>query len=71
MSRPPIKTLAAVALALGMWFVPSLSTQGAGTVGRQLTHPDRALLTGSAQGAATPVDQMHIADVAVWSALPR
>lgn len=67
MSGPPVKTLAAITLALGMWFVPSLSTQGAGTVGRQLPHPDRAFVAE----AVTPDTQLHHADAAVRSALPR
>jgi hypothetical protein len=50
-----------------MWFVPSLSTQGAGTVGRQLPHPDRAFVAE----AVTPDTQLHHADAAVRIALPR
>jgi hypothetical protein len=71
MSRPPVKTLAAIALALGMWFVPSLSTQGAGTVGRQLPHPDRLLVADGDPPIATPDAQLRGADAVVREALPR
>jgi hypothetical protein len=53
-----------------MWFVPSLSTQGAGMVGRQLSHPDRLLVAG-ADPAATQGARLHSADAAVRAALPR
>ena len=71
MSGPPVKTLAAITLALGMWFVPSLSTQGAGTVGRQLPHPDRVLVVPAGHDAVMPDTQLHLADAGVRTALPR
>ena len=66
MSRPPFKVFAAFALALGMWFVPSLSTQGAADSGHQLAHIDRHLL-----GAASDDSALRVHDSAVLNALPR
>mgnify|MGYP000903361468 FL=1 len=66
MSRPPFKVLTAFALALGMWFVPSLSTQGAASAGHQLAHTDHQLL-----GAANDDAALRAHDQAVLGALPR
>ncbi|MGI4878585.1 MAG: hypothetical protein ACRYG4_13980, partial [Janthinobacterium lividum] len=33
-----------LSLAALMWVVPSVGTQGMGTIGRRLTHPDRDLV---------------------------
>lgn len=42
LSRRNAAFVASIALAL--WVVPSLGTQGMGTIGQRYTHPDRAMI---------------------------
>ena len=52
-----------------LWFVPSIGTQGMGTIGQPVAHPDASLFDTSASDRAAAramLDQAdHIAEVAV------
>ena len=61
----PVSLAATVAVAAVLWIVPSIGTQGMGTIGQRFSHPDLAL-TGDA-GAAS----LRAADRAVETALAR
>ena len=43
---PP--ALAALGLAVVLWIVPSVGTQGMGTIGQRFTHPDNVLIDAHA-----------------------
>lgn len=64
-------TLIILGLAAVLWVVPSLGTQGMGTIGQRFSHPDAALADGRAQSGTTPAVRATLqrADVAVESAL--
>ena len=43
----------AASIALALWVVPSLGTQGMGTIGQRFSHPDRNIIEApAAPGAA-------------------
>lgn len=42
----------AAAVAGGLWVVPSVGTQGQGTLGDRFSHTDRALVGGNSVGRA-------------------
>lgn len=48
-SRREFVLIAVIAAAL--WVVPSLGTQGMGTIGKRFSHPDRDLVETAAQPA--------------------
>lgn len=54
MSRRGTPVLAVVALAATLWFVPSIGSQGMGTIGERYDHVDRELV-----GGAAPVVGLH------------
>lgn len=57
----------AAALTAVLWMVPSVGTQGMGTIGQRLAHPDARLLDGADD--LTSGDGLARADRAVESAL--
>ena len=64
--RPP---LALAGLTLLLWVVPSIGSQGMGTIGQRFTHPDAVLfdtLPGARDAARTVLQQ---ADAAAEAAL--
>jgi len=71
MSRTPFSLGAALIIALAMWVIPSFGTQGVGAVGRELPHPDRALLSTGGIDVVTVDSRLHSADRAVRDALPH
>ncbi|MGL4541779.1 MAG: hypothetical protein ACRCUI_04625 [Polymorphobacter sp.] len=70
----PIKTAGVATLALVMWVIPSLGTQGIGTIGHRVAHPDRRLVALADAGEAAGHDAdavLRAADMAVRTAMPR
>ncbi len=61
----PIPLLAIAGLAVTLWIVPSIGTQGQGTIGQRFSHIDRAL--ASDKGAPA----LRAADAAVEATLAR
>jgi hypothetical protein len=43
-------TLTAIGLAAVLWVVPSIGTQGMGTIGQRFSHADRVLLEDPTDG---------------------
>ena len=64
------KVLMVAGLAAILWIVPSIGTQGMGTIGQRFSHPDAALADGS-QDATSPAARAALAraDAAVEGAL--
>ena len=56
-------------LALVLWVVPSIGTQGMGTIGQRYSHADRGLIVEAEVGARR--DALRRADAAVEAALAR
>lgn len=61
----PLSLLAIAGLALVLWFVPSVGTQGQGTLGQRFSHPDRALASDDESAASS----LSGADAAVEATL--
>ena len=60
MTRLPARSILFGATTAVLWIVPSIGTQGMGTIGARLVHPDAALLdTVPAQRAATRATLMR------------
>lgn len=58
-------------LATVLWVVPSIGTQGMGTIGQRFSHPDAALADGRTGDGTSPKVRATLqhADAAVESAL--
>ena len=65
MTLRSIPTLSVLALAALFWIVPSIGTQGIGTLGQRASHADRTLVE---VGIAS---DLTLADAAVEAALPN
>ena len=48
MTRIAPKLALVAALSAVLWVVPSVGTQGMGTIGQRFTHPDRGLIDAAA-----------------------
>ncbi|TRW14158.1 hypothetical protein [Glacieibacterium frigidum] len=57
-------------LAAVLWVVPSIGTQGMGTIGQRFAHADRALVEANADAAALRPTLLS-ADAQVEAALAR
>lgn len=64
----PVMTV--LGLAAVLWVVPSIGTQGMGTIGQRFSHADRALIETSAEGDAVRTTLLG-ADAEVEAALAR
>jgi len=60
----------ALGLAAVLWVVPSIGTQGMGTIGQRFSHADRALVEDSVSGARLRY-LLRAADAEVEAALAR
>jgi len=69
----PIKTIVVAGLAAALWVVPSLRTQGVGTIGGPLHHPDRVLQIEQNDAADKSVMERRLrrADASVSAVMPR
>ncbi len=72
MKQKQSSTVAIAALAAVMWIVPSVGTQGMGTIGQRFVHPDSVLVdpdagTDAARQSARAV--LQSADAATETAL--
>lgn len=65
------KTLTTIGLAAVLWVVPSIGTQGMGTIGQRFSHPDAALADGRSEAGTTTAVRATLqhADAVVESAL--
>ena len=63
----PVMTV--LGLAAVLWVVPSIGTQGMGTIGQRFAHADRALATDRSDTVVRT--DLRRADVAVEAALAR
>ena len=59
-----------VAIAAALWVVPSLGTQGMGTIGHRFSHPDSRLYTRDTL-ADEASDKLKRADAVVEAAVER
>ena len=57
-----------LALTGALWIVPSIGTQGMGTIGQRVTHPDAALIADGT-GRLASRDTLAKADALVEDAL--
>ena len=64
----PVMTV--LGLAAVLWVVPSIGTQGMGTIGQRFSHADRALVEASVGGNALR-PALRAADARVEAALAR
>lgn len=55
----------ATSIALALWIIPSLGTQGMGTIGQRYSHPDRNII--DAPSAPAAADLLKRADELVKS----
>jgi len=72
MKRQLSPMLATLGLAAVLWIVPSVGTQGMGTIGQGFTHPDSALIdpdAGTAAARDAVRDRLQGADAAAEAAL--
>lgn len=69
-SRTSLNVGSVLVITLAMWVIPSFGTQGVGIVGRELPHPDRALIATGGTDAATVDRNLQISDSTVRVALP-
>jgi len=60
----------ALGLAAVLWVVPSIGTQGMGTIGQRFSHADRALLENSMSDSRLP-QALRAADAEVEAVLVR
>ena len=70
MSRRIVPVLAVAVLAATLWVVPSIGSQGMGTIGERYIHADRGLI-GDVSGAEPARLALQRADAAVEAALGR
>lgn len=68
MRSPNSPLLTVLTLTGVLWVVPSLGTQGMGTLGQRFDHPDRDLVEASVSSAGIR-PTLHAADAAVELAL--
>ena len=62
--------LAIAGLAVAFWIVPSVGTQGMGTIGQRFGHPDSVLIEGRGEPAAPAIRAvLQFADAEAESAL--
>lgn len=70
MAVPALPVMTVLGLAAVLWVVPSMGTQGMGTIGQRFGHADRALIeSGSDAAALRPA--LLAADAEVEAALAR
>lgn len=65
-----LRAVTVLGLTAVLWVVPSIGTQGTGTIGQRFSHVDRALIeTGAETAALRPA--LIAADAQVEAALTR
>lgn len=62
-------TLLIIGLAAAFWVMPSVGTQGMGTIGQRFTHPDRPFLDATEPSGRASTDALQSADHSVEAAL--
>ena len=55
MALKHLRTFLVVGLAAILWIVPTVGTQGMGTIGQRFSHPDAALADGRSRDATSPM----------------
>lgn len=70
MSKRLLPPLVIVALAATLWVVPSIGSQGMGTIGERSWHADRSLIEGGSDAVAITA-KLRSADARVEAAIAR